>query len=147
MIQIAKVTKVLTKGFVRVTYLKESASQCGSNCRICKEISCLPLQNASEVAFARDFYEAQIGDIVTISPTLGVVDPISKFVYIMPVIMFIFGYLIGQIKGWDINDKIIAGAIMSLITLGISWMMNRKSRLTSNTKFKITKILRNSLED
>ncbi len=103
--QNVRVTKVLPDGTAQVLRLRESA--CSGDCHKCA--GCGASQQKMLLT-VRDPIGVKPGDLVTIQADTGPVLKAAALLYILPVVLFIGGYLLGEYL-WE------SGIVLSLVGL------------------------------
>lgn len=144
--QIARVTKVFTKGFVKIA-LKDGQGVCGKSCSLCPGSSCPALNGSSDRAVAEDTFDTQYGDIVVVQPRGAWKDRRALLAYLVPAVMTLLGCYIGISKGWSAPDWVLSGVILGVISYAVSWIMNRRARLRSRMRFEVVRVLKRYCAD
>ena len=112
--QTAKVVRVGPEGEAQVAVLRQSA--CSGDCHQCAGCG------AVEQILMVDAYNAigaKQGDLVTVRASSGSVLAAAAIVYMLPLVLFFSGYLLGQIL-WQRGGLVGSGAfVLSLLLAGI----------------------------
>lgn len=106
--QTAQVTKVVSPGYVEVKVKRQSACAGAHNCGSCD--ACALMANAPEVVVvARDERGHEVGDTVTVESETARVLGAAVLLYIVPLALFILGYILGNTLGWSDGHAIALG--------------------------------------
>lgn len=102
-------------------------SACGdcASCGACSG-SCLRLEVPNVLG-------AKIGDRVTVETASGLVLGIAALIYLLPILMFFAGYLIGTLIGFS---PILLGAVGFVLALAAAVILNRK--LSGRIRYRMT---------
>ena len=122
----AKVTDVLTTGFAEVMLLNENSETVEEFGR--------------HIAIFNKEQKVHRGDIVEIIPFDPRTVKEAKLVYILPVIVFVFGILITGKLEW--GERILSAAILAFMAFIVSWLMNRRARLLKRQEYKVVRIIK-----
>ena len=95
MTQTVRVQKLLDNGNAQVVHVRQSA--CSGDCHKCS--GCGAVQEAMTL-IARNPIGAKPGDMVAIESQTGPVLAAAAMLYVVPLVLFFLGYLIGSLQ-WD----------------------------------------------
>lgn len=95
MTQTVRVQKLLDNGNAQVVHVRQSA--CSGDCHKCS--GCGAVQEAMTL-IARNPIGAKPGDMVVIESQTGPVLAAAAMLYVVPLVLFFLGYLIGSLQ-WD----------------------------------------------
>ena len=112
--QMVKVLTCEADGTAQVAYLRQSA--CSGDCHKCS--GCGAVQQTMIVT-ARNPIGAKPGDMVTIESETGPVLKAAAVLYLMPLALFIAGYLVGM--QWQLGGLIGALAFFASIALVVAY--------------------------
>ena len=87
---------------------------------------------------AEDFEKAKQGDLVELKPAKPWDEPIAKYAYLIPVVLFIFGVVIGGRMA--LPERLLASALLALLGFCMAWLMNRRSRLRRRLEYRVVRV-------
>lgn len=87
---------------------------------------------------AEDFDKAKRGDLVEVKPAKPWDEPIAKFAYAIPVVLFLAGLAIGT--SLALPERLLASALLALLGFCVAWLMNRRARLRRRLEYRVVRI-------
>lgn len=130
MTQKVMVKSVNPDGTARVLHIRQSA--CSGDCHKCS--GCGAAQEALMLT-AENPLGAKPGDTVIITSETGPVLAGAAIVYMLPLVLFFLGYLVGALL-WKAGA--LVGGLAFLLAIVISVIYDRKSAKKRNTVYTIT---------
>ena len=134
MTQDAVVTKVFPNGMAEVVVARGTA--CGSNCGNCE--SCV-FQNEIK-AFAKISVHAKPGEKVVIESLSSRIFSAAFIVYIVPMLVFVIGYIIAASCGLSEGMSVLCSFIAFCATVAVIVVYQRRSKRKNPIKFEIVKL-------
>ncbi len=133
MTQEAMVTKILPSGRAEVLVLRASA--CGGNCESCG--ACGVKERV--YAVAENKAAAKVGDKVTVSSSSSAVLSAAMLVYIVPIILFFFGYIDAHLLGLGEVGQILMSFAAMAAGVALVVTLNKK-KVIRPVSFEIIEI-------
>ena len=87
---------------------------------------------------AEDFEKAKRGDLVEIKPAKPWDEPIAKYAYLIPAVLFVLGLAIGGRLA--LPQRLLASAMLALLGFCVAWLMNRRSRLRRRLEYRVVRV-------
>lgn len=140
----AKIVKEMTKGYVDIL-LPEDGWQCDLECDRCGLEPCPHFHSGCTHAIAEANEDVRRDDIVLVKPATAYNTPGARLAYFMVPVMFVLGCLLGKIRGFDLLNILMAGAILAFLNFILAWMMNRQARLRRRLEYRVELLLRKSI--
>ena len=134
MTQDAVVTKVFPNGMAEVVVARGTA--CGSNCGNCE--SCV-FQNEIK-AFAKNSVPAKPGEKVVIESLSSRIFGAAFIVYIVPMLVFVIGYIIAASCGLSEGMSVLCSFIAFCAAVAVIVVYQRRSKRKNPIKFEIVKL-------
>ena len=134
MTQDAVVTKVFPNGMAEVVVARGTA--CGSNCGNCE--SCV-FQNEIK-AFAKNSVHAKTGEKVVIESLSSRIFGAAFIVYIVPMLVFVIGYIIAASCGLSEGMSVLCSFIAFCAAVAVIVVYQRRSKRKNPIKFEIVKL-------
>lgn len=134
MTQDAVVTKVFPNGMAEVVVARGTA--CGSNCGNCE--SCV-FQNKIK-AFAKNSVHAKPGEKVVIESLSSRIFGAAFIVYIVPMLVFVIGYIIAASCGLSEGMSVLCSFIAFCAAVAVIVVYQRRSKRKNPIKFEIVKL-------
>lgn len=134
MTQDAVVTKVFPNGMAEVIVARGTA--CGSNCGNCE--SCV-FQNEIK-AFAKNSVHAKPGEKVVIESLSSRIFGAAFIVYIVPMLVFVIGYIIAASCGLSEGMSVLCSFIAFCVAVAVIVVYQRRSKRKNPIKFEIVKL-------
>lgn len=134
MTQDAVVTKVFPNGMAEVVVARGTA--CGSNCGNCE--SCV-FQNEIK-AFAKNSVHAKLGEKVVIESLSSRIFGAAFIVYIVPMLVFVIGYIIAASCGLSEGMSVLCSFIAFCAAVAVIVVYQRRSKRKNPIKFEIVKL-------
>lgn len=140
MTQDAIVTRIINNDMAEVVATRTTA--CGSNCGNCE--SCIFDDKVK--AEARNLINAQPGDSVVIASKSSRVFSAAMLVYVMPLVLFLAGYVIAYLCGAP-EGLCVAASFLGLVLGGVILVLSHKKWKEKNPiTFDIIRYAENSEE-
>ena len=127
--QLVKVLSCEPDATARVMYIRESA--CSGDCHKCS--GCGAVQQKM-IFQARNPIGARPGDLVTVESASGPVLKAAAMLYMLPLVLFIAGYLVGM--QWNLGGLI--GCLAFALSIGLIIAYDRLVMQKKNTVYTIT---------
>lgn len=125
--QSAQVIQVTSNGYAQVKVRRASACASAHNCGSCDH--CSMMENAPEIVVnAANFCGAQVGDTVVVESETGKVLGAAVLLYLLPVLLFFVGYVLGNSLGWTESGAITTGGAGFVLGLFGAWCLDRYRR-------------------
>jgi sigma-E factor negative regulatory protein RseC len=132
--QTVKVIKCNEDGTAQVAYLRQSA--CSGDCHKCSGCGAVEQTMLFE---ARNSIGAKPGELVVVESQSGPVLKAAAVLYMLPLVLFIAGYLLGM--QWKLGGLI--GALAFALSIGIAVAYDRLVMKKKNTVYTITGYVHN----
>jgi sigma-E factor negative regulatory protein RseC len=132
--QTVKVIKCNEDGTAQVAYLRQSA--CSGDCHKCSGCGAVEQTMLFE---ARNPIGAKPGELVVVESQSGPVLKAAAVLYMLPLVLFIAGYLLGM--QWKLGGLI--GALAFALSIGIAVAYDRLVMKKKNTVYTITGYVHN----
>lgn len=126
--QLVKVLTCDNNGSAQVVYVRQSA--CSGDCHKCS--GCGAVEQAMIVT-ARNPIGARPGDLVTIESATGPVLKAAAVLYMLPLVLFVAGYLIGM--QWGLGG--LVGGLAFVLSIGLVIAYDRLVMKKKNTVYTI----------
>ena len=130
MTQLVRIRKINPDGTAQVVHIRESA--CSGDCHKCS--GCGAAQE-SVVLDARNPIGARSGELVMISSESGPVLKAAAVLYMMPLVLFFLGYLLGELT---VGLGGLAGCVGFGLGIWLVVVYDRKVMGKKNTVYTIT---------
>ena len=129
MTQTAQVKRLLPGGKAEIAVVRQGA--CAHDCSECG--GCMTAQQPTVTAVADDLVGIQEGDIVTVETENAKLMGVIAFVYLVPMVLLIAGYLVAQAfgltQGWCILAAVAAFAVSILLVVALDRSVKRRHAL------------------
>lgn len=126
--QLVKVLKCEPDGMAQVACLRQSA--CSGDCHKCSGCGAV---EQTMLFTARNPIGARPGDMVTVESATGPLLKAAAVLYMLPLVLFITGYLVGM--QWDLGGLVGGGAFA--LSIGIIIAYDRLVMKKRNTVYTI----------
>ena len=133
MTQKVRVKRVNPDGTAQVVHVRQSA--CSGDCHKCS--GCGAQQETVEFT-ARNPIGASVGDLVTVETQTGPVLTAAAVLYVLPLVLFFLGYLLGQLL-WSRGG--LAGCLAFGLGIGLCVVYDRRMGKKQETEYTITGFL------
>ena len=127
--QLVKVLTCTADGMAQVACLRQSA--CSGDCHKCAGCGAV---EQTMIFTARNPIGAKPGDMVTVESATGPVLKAAAVLYLLPLVLFIAGYLVGM--QWNLGG--LAGALAFGLSIGLVIAYDRLVMKKKNTVYTIT---------
>lgn len=128
--QLVRVREVYEDGTAQVVCLRESA--CSGDCHKCSGCGAV---KQSMLFRAVNAIDAKPGQLVTVTAESAPVLRAAAVLYLLPVLLFVLGYLLGAAR-WD--SGAICGGVGFLLGIGLAVVYDRLVVKKRNTVYTIT---------
>ena len=126
--QLVKVLKCEPDGMAQVACLRQSA--CSGDCHKCSGCGAV---EQTMVFTARNPIGARPGDMVTVESATGPLLKAAAVLYLLPLVLFIAGYLVGM--QWGVGG--LVGAMAFAASIGLIIAYDRLVMKKKNTEYTI----------
>ena len=133
MTQKVRVKRVNPDGTAQVIHVRQSA--CSGDCHKCS--GCGAQQETVEFT-ARNPIGASVGDLVTVETQTGPVLTAAAVLYVLPLVLFFLGYLLGQLL-WSQGG--LVGCLAFGLGIGLCVVYDRRMGKKQETEYTITGFL------
>lgn len=135
MTQIATVEKLLASGLAEVVVPRQSA--CAHDCSECAGCGST---GAPVHAQAQNPIGAQPGQRVVLESSTKKLLGIAGLVYLVPLALFLLGYVVGVLAGWNGGMRYLPAAIGFAAGVVLSLVYDRRVRKQGGVTFTITRL-------
>ena len=129
--QLVRVIKTNENGTATVVHIRESA--CSGDCHKCSGCGAA---KETIVFDAKNELGARVGDLVKVESATGPVLQAALVMYMLPIILFIAGYALGDIL---LGMGALGGGICFATSIAIAVVYDRKVLKKKGTEYTITK--------
>ena len=136
--QIVRVKSVSADGMAQVLHVRQSA--CSGDCHKCS--GCGAAQEAI-ILEAENPIGAAVGDFVTVCAATGPVLKGAAMLYMMPLVLFFLGYLLGAMA-WGKGG--LVGCLAFVLGIALAVVYDRKVAAKNKTVYTITGFAGKTLE-
>lgn len=130
MTQTVRVQKLFDDGTAQVVHVRQSA--CSGDCHKCS--GCGAVQEAVTLV-ARNAIGARPGELVVIESESGPVLAAAAVLYVLPLVLFFLGYLLGSLL-W--SNGPLWGCIAFILGIAVSVLYDRTAAKKKETVYTIT---------
>lgn len=134
MTQIAQVKKILAPDLAEIAVVRQGA--CSHNCSDCG--GCMTAAQPTVTARAENRVGAREGELVVVETASAQLLGMMAFVYLLPMVLLIGGYLAAQAMGAATGWCILAGVAAFAVSIGLIVGLDRHMKRTKGIQFKIT---------
>lgn len=128
--QLVRVREVYNDGTAQVVCVRESA--CSGDCHKCSGCGAV---KQTVIFRAVNAVDAQPGQLVTVTARSAPVLRAAAVVYLVPVLLFVLGYLLGAVR-WNAGG--ICGGAGFLMGIALAVIYDRQVMKKQNTVYTIT---------
>ena len=129
MTQTAQVKQTFPNGTAQVAVVRQGA--CAHNCSECG--GCMTAAQPTVTALAQNPVGAREGELVVVETSNSQLMGIIAFVYLVPMVLLIAGYLaaqaLGLSQGWCILAAVAAFAVSILLVVGLDRLVKKRRAL------------------
>ena len=133
MTQTAQVRRLLPGGKAEIAVVRQGA--CAHDCSECG--GCMTAQQPTVTAVADDLVGIQEGDIVTVETENAKLMGLIAFVYLVPMVLLVAGYLAAQAAGMAQGWCILAGAGAFPVCIFLVVLLERHIKKSMSIRFQI----------
>ena len=133
MTQTAQVKRLLPGGKAEIAVVRQGA--CAHDCSECG--GCMTAQQPTVTAVADDLVGIQEGDIVTVETENAKLMGVIAFVYLVPMVLLVAGYLAAQAAGMTQGWCILAGAAAFAVSIFLVVLLDRHIKKSKAIRFQI----------
>lgn len=138
MTQTAKVKQILSPEVAMVAVKRVSA--CAHDCSKCASGGCMMMEHPDITVRAYNGPEAHVGDMVIVESSSKSILSMAAVVYLLPMALLIFGYIMGSLMGLGEGGSFLVGAILFVGSFLISITLNKHVQKNA-IQFRITRIV------
>ena len=138
MTQTAKVKQILSPEIAMVAVKRVSA--CAHDCSKCASGGCMMMEHPDLTVRAYNGPEAQVGDVVIVESSSKSILSMAAVVYLLPMVLLIFGYIVGSMMGFGEMGSFLIGSLLFMVSIFISIALNRYVQKKA-IQFHITRIV------
>lgn len=131
--QTAQVKRVLPGGIAEIAVVRQGA--CSHNCADCG--GCMTAAQPTVTAQAENSLGAREGELVVVETANAQLIGVIAFVYLIPMVFLIAGYLVAQILGLTTGWCILAGVAAFALSLVLILALDRYIKRHKSLQFKI----------
>lgn len=135
MTQIAQVTKLLPNGQAQIAVVRLGA--CAHDCSECG--GCSGSQHPTVTALAENHTNAKAGDVVLVETENAKLMGVIAFVYLVPMIFLLAGYLIAQSVGLTDGQSILTSLVAFAVSILPVVLLDRQVRKRRALRFRIVR--------
>ena len=137
--QTAQVIRYVAPGYAEVKVRRTSACASAHNCGSCDH--CSMLANAPEIiVVAENPKGAEVGETVTVESSTAGVMKAAMVLYIVPLLLFFAGYIVGNLLGWTEGPAIALGGGGFVAGILMAMALDRHIKNNRPMQFKIVSI-------
>ncbi len=137
MTQQGTIKKLLPGGMAEIEVTRRSA--CGHDCAKCG--GCGGLETQTLYVTARNKAEANVGDRVLIEGETGQVLGLAVLVYLLPIVLFFVGYVLGSALFGGGAAGAIGGGVLFVVGILDAILYSRRMKARNEVPYEITKRL------
>ncbi len=137
MTQQGTIKKLLPGGMAEIEVTRRSA--CGHDCAKCG--GCGGLETQTLYVTARNRAEANVGERVLIEGETGQVLGIAVLVYVLPIVLFFVGYVLGSLLFEGGARAAIGGGVLFVVGILYAILYSRRMKTRNEVPYAITKRL------
>lgn len=134
--QTAQVKKVLPGGIAEVAVVRQGA--CSHNCSDCG--GCMTAAQPTVVARAANTPGAREGELVIVETANAQLLGVIAFVYLVPLVLLIAGYLAAQALGLTVGWCILAACAAFAFSVGLILLLDRYVKRHKAIQFDIVAV-------
>ncbi len=129
MTQTAQIKQTFPNGTAEVAVIRQGA--CAHNCSECG--GCMTAAQPTVTALAENTVDAKAGELVVVETENSQLMGIIAFVYLVPMVLLVAGYLVAQAfgltQGWCILAAAAAFAVSVLLIIALDRRVKRRKSL------------------
>lgn len=133
MTQTAQIRQTFPNGTAEVAVVRQGA--CAHNCSECG--GCMTAAQPTVTALAENTVGAKVGELVVVKTENAQLMGIIAFVYLVPMVLLVAGYLLAQAFGLTQGWCILAGAAAFAISVLLIVALDRRVKRRKSIQFRI----------
>ena len=133
MTQTAQIKQTFPNGTAEVAVIRQGA--CAHNCSDCG--GCMTAAQPTVTALAENMVGARVGELVVVETENAQLMGIIAFVYLVPMVLLVAGYLLAQSLGLTQGWCILAGAIAFAVSVLLIIALDRQVKRRKSIQFRI----------
>ena len=133
MTQTAQIRQTFSNGTAEVAVVRQGA--CAHNCSECG--GCMTAAQPTVTALAENTVGAKVGELVVVKTENAQLMGIIAFVYLVPMVLLVAGYLLAQAFGLTQGWCILAGAAAFAISVLLIVALDRRVKRRKSIQFRI----------
>lgn len=133
MTQTAQIKQTFPNGTAEVAVIRQGA--CAHNCSECG--GCMTAAQPTVTALAENTVDAKVGELVVVETENAQLMGIIAFVYLVPMVLLVAGYLLAQAFGLSQGWCILAGAVAFGISVLFIVALDRQVKRRKSIQFRI----------
>ena len=137
MTQQGTIKKLLPGGMAEIEVTRRSA--CGHDCAKCG--GCGGLETQTLYVTARNKADANVGERVLIEGETGQVLGLAVLVYVLPIVLFFVGYVLGSLLFEGGAAGAIGGGVLFAVGILYAILYSRRMKARNEVPYEITKRL------
>lgn len=139
MTQVAQITRVFPNGDAQVAVVRQGA--CAHNCAECG--GCSGSQHPTVTALAENQVGAKTGDVVLVETENNKLMGVIAFVYLVPLVFLLGGYLAAQYAGLSDGQSIFTSIVAFAVSVFLVVLLDRRVRKHKTIQFRIVRVYGN----
>ena len=133
MTQTAQIKQTFPNGTAMVAVVRQGA--CAHNCSECG--GCMTAAQPTVTAMAENTVGAQVGDVVVVETENAQLMGVIAFVYLVPMVLLLAGYLLAQAFGLTQGWCILAGGAAFAVSVLLIVALDRRVKRRKSIQFRI----------
>lgn len=138
MTQTARVKQILSSDVAMVAVKRVSA--CAHDCSKCASGGCMMMEHPDLMIRAYNGPEARVGDVVIVESSSKSILSMAAVVYLLPMALLIFGYIVGSLMGLGEGGSFLIGGLLFVASFLVSIALNKHVQKNA-IQFRITRIV------
>ncbi len=136
MTQVAQVKRILSPELAEIAVVRQGA--CSHNCSDCG--GCMTAAQPTVTARAENRVGAREGELVVVETASAQLLGMMAFVYLLPMVLLIGGYIAAQAAGLTVGWCILVGLAAFAVSILLIVALDRWIKRTKRIQFKITSV-------
>ena len=133
MTEVAQVKRIIPGNKAEIAVVRQGA--CAHNCSECG--GCMTAQQPTVTAVAENSAGAKEGEVVVVETENSKLMGVIAFVYLVPMLLLVTGYLVAQAAGMTQGWCILAGAAAFAVSILLVICLDRHIKKTRSIQFRI----------